>query len=83
MKRVAKRGCHGVGVADVLHLRSHIHHDFWSRQPGPPQHVFGSLVGRPAAGGLCVWPSCLLQQIGIGDRRTDRIGVGVAMPKNA
>ena len=82
VKRIPERGRNDLPTADILGRRPDIHDDPRRRHPGPVEDIFSSLVGRAATGRHGVRTGRLLEEIGIGDRRTDRIGVGIPMPED-
>ena len=82
VKRLAeRRGHHGL-AAEILGRGADVHDDPWRSDAGPLQHVFGSLVGRSAAGGDGVGPRGPPEEVGVGDGRTDRIRIRIAMPED-
>ena len=75
-------GNHRIAAAKVSHFRPDVHHHARRSQLGTPQSIFGSLIGRTATGGHGLGASGALKQIGIGQRRADGVGIGVAVAKN-
>ena len=69
-------------AAEILGRGADVHDDPRRSDAGPLQHVFGSLVGRSAAGGDGVGPRGPPEEVGVGDGRTDRIRIRIAMPED-
>ncbi len=79
---VAEARRHHLSTADVLDLGPHVHDDPRRLHAGPLEHERGSLVRRTAAGRDGVGSRRAPQEVGVGDRRADGVGVGVAMPED-
>jgi len=77
-----QRGSDGFLAADVLCFRTNVHDYFWGAVPAVLSTYSVRLFGAPQQAASASGCPCLAEEVGVGDCRTDGIGIRVSVSKD-